>query len=248
VLAWPSVAALERDPVARAGTRYLVETRKLEHVFVEAVFQAYRDAGSPTEAGVLFSPELAPLLLAGAPSDALQTLLPALAARGDFGELAGERLGALLEGAPDDAPLDLFRRVPESALDAALALASRAGRDDAMGALWLRFPAALTRHAASLVPRTDEASRRTLALLFRNAPLDATAELTRALDDVERLVKSPTETLTAVRELLHARVARRAPGWRTAYALFSELEERCRGTPRASLGPGGRGSEGPRRG
>jgi hypothetical protein len=249
VLAWPSIAALERDPVARAGTRYLVETRKLEGTFVEAVFQAYRDAGSPRdEVGVLFSPELAPLLLAGAPGEALQTLLPALAARDDFAELAGERLGALVDGAPDDAPLDLCRQVPESPLDAALALASRAGRDDAMAELWLRFPAALTRHAASLVSRPDEASRRALAVLFRSAPLEATEPLARALDDIEKLMKSPTETLTAVRELLHARIARRAPGWRAAYALFSELEERCRAAQKVSLGPGGRSSERPGRG
>jgi hypothetical protein len=249
VLTWSSVAALDADTVARAGTRYLVETRRLERELVEAVFQAFRDAGSPAEAtGVLFSPELAPLLLAGAPVDALQTLLPALAARDDFASLAGERLRALVDNAPDDAPLGLFRNVPESALDAALALAARAGRDDAMGELWLRFPAALTRHAASLVSRTDEASQRALAALFRSAPLEATDPLARALDDIEKLMKSPTQSLTAVRELLHARIAARAPGWREAYPLFSELEKRCRAAQKISLGPGGRSSERPSRG
>ncbi len=246
VLAWSSVAALEDDAVARAGTRHLVEERKLERAFSDAVFQAYRDAGSPSEgASVLFSRELAPLLVAGAPLEALQKLLPALVLRDDFAELVAERLGALVEGAPEDAPLDLFRALPESALDAALALASRAARDDAMGVLWARFPAALTRHTVALVSRSDEASARALAVLFRSAPPETTELLARALDDVDRLMKSPADTLTAVRELLHGRIAARAPGWRTAYALFSELEERCRAAQKLSLAPGRGRSERP---
>jgi hypothetical protein len=238
VLAWPAVAALGSDRIARLGTRYLVENRKLERAFVEAVWQAYRDAGMPpdgTEA--LLSAELAPLLLAGAPSDALRKLFVSLAPRDDFATLVGDRLPELVASAPGDAPLALFRKVPESALGVALALAVRAGRDDALGELWSRFASALASRAAALVARPDEASRTTLAMLLRSAPRGATEALVRALDDVDTLMKSSGETLSVVRQLLHARIAARAPGWRDAYALFSELETRCRAVTRDSLRP-----------
>jgi hypothetical protein len=235
VLAWPSLVALASDPVARRATRHLVASRKLERAFADSVWQAHRDAQGPSDGTeALFSPELAPLVLPSAPSEALETLLPALLEHGDFAALVADRLPLLLERAPNDAPLALFRQVPESALDAAVELAVRAERDEATRELWTRFPAALARRTHGLLGRTDDGSRATLAALLRSAPPETTETLVRALDDVEALMKSPGETLGVVRRLLHTRVAERAPGWREAYVLFSEIEKRCRALARAS--------------
>jgi hypothetical protein len=235
VLAWRSVAALGADRVARAGTRHLVETRKLEHAFAEAVWQAHRDAGAP-EAGTeaLFSRELAPLVLPEAPVDALAPFLALIVERDELFALVRDRLEKLFEAAPSDAPLALFSRVPEITLDAALALAVRAKRADALALLWERFPAALGRRAALALAATSDASKTTLAPLLESAPPEATEPLVRALVDVDALMKTPAETLSAVRALLHRRLAARAPGWREAYALFSEVERRFRAVSRAT--------------
>jgi hypothetical protein len=237
VLGWPSIAALANDRSARAGTRFLVERRKLEGAFSEAVWQAFRDAGSPRdETDVLFSPELAPLVLDGAPDDVLADLVSVMFDHDGIFELFGARLPALVASAPNDAPLSLFRRVPETVLDAAVELAARARRTDAMSELWSRFPAALGRRAEALLARSDEVSRTKLAVLLASVPLDATESLVRALD-VDSLMRAPGETLSLVRGLLHARLGARAPGWRDAYALFSELEDRCRALAKSSQAP-----------
>lgn len=241
VLGWPSVVALAGDRSARAGTRFLVERNKLERAFSDAVWQAYRDAGSPGDgARALFSPELAPLVVPGAPDDVLFGLVPLIFERDDVLALLVERLPALVANAPNDAPLALFRRVPESALDAALELAARAGRTDAMGELWARFPAALGRHTESLFARADDVSRTKLGVLLASVPLDRTEWLVRALGDVDSLLRAPGETLSAVRTLLHARIGARVPGFREAYALFSEIEARCRALAKRSRPPSAR--------
>jgi hypothetical protein len=235
VLTWPSVVALGADRVARAGTRHLIETRKLERAFAEAVWQAHRDAGAPedgTEA--FFSPELAPLVLPEAPLEALAPFLALFVARDELFLLVRDRFEELLEVAPSDAPLALFSRVSEAVLDAALALAVRARRADALALLWERFPGALGRRAALALAATNDVSKATLAPLLESAPPEATEPLVRALVDVDALMKTPAETLSAVRALLHRRLAARAPGWREAYALFSEIERRFRAVSRAS--------------
>jgi hypothetical protein len=106
-----------------------------------------------------------------------------------------------------------------------------------MGELWARFPDALGRHTELLFVRADEVSRTRLGVLLASVPLDRTEWLVRALGDVDSLMRAPGETLSAVRTLLHARLAARAPGFREAYALFSELEERCRALAKRSRPP-----------
>ncbi|HVR21184.1 MAG TPA: hypothetical protein VMS65_15835, partial [Polyangiaceae bacterium] len=238
VLTWPSLAALAGDRIARLGTRHLVISRRLERTFAEAVWQAHRDAGSPVDgAEALVSDELAPLVFASAPNDALAKLFAFLAERPDVATLVGDRLPALLASAPNDAPLALFRRIPERALESAVAFATRVQRDDVLVELWRRFPDALARSLHARLVRTDDASRTTLTALLRSAPASVMPELARSLDDIDALMKSSGETLAAIRELLHARIASRAPAWRDAYALFSELEERCRALGKMSSPP-----------
>ncbi|HEX6277545.1 MAG TPA: hypothetical protein VFZ53_31090, partial [Polyangiaceae bacterium] len=234
VLTWASLAPLATDRIARIGTRELVVTRKLEHAFAEGVAAAYRDAGFPPEgAGVLLSPELAALLVSNAPDDVLTALLARLAETG-AAELVGSRLPALLEHAPHDLPVALFRELPEPALGAAVAFAARAHRDDVLLELWRRFPDALARTLHARLVRTDDASRSAVGALLRTAPREARPALVRSLDDIEALLKSPAETLASARSLLHLHIAERGPGWRDVYSLFGELETRCRALTRLS--------------
>ena len=188
-------------------------------------------------AEALVSDELLPLVFASAPNDALTKLFAFLAERADLATLAGDRLPALIANAPPDAPLALFRRIPESALESAVAFATRAQRDDVLVELWRRFPDALARLLHARLVRSDDASRAALTALLRSAPPAAMPELARSLDDIEALMKTSGETLAAIRELLHARIASRAPAWRDAYALFNELEERCRALGKISAAP-----------
>ena len=224
VLAWENLVALFGDELGRAGFSVVFASRKLsETTFASAVWDAFTNAGMPLEtAPLLLAPELSSVL-AHAPDAALLRIAPLLATATEPFHLADRQWQLLL--AESTAQTGLFRRVPLSLLEVAIATAVRAGRPEAVAELWRRFPEALSRRV--LVALEAELSDPALSLLLEHAPAGATPALIAALDDVEVVLRAPAATLSAVRRFLHARVAERAPGFRDTYALLDEIERRC---------------------
>jgi hypothetical protein len=224
VLAWSSVTALDGDRLALLGLTRLVTERRLEAGALAAqVFQAFEQASMPVaEVGVLFGPELAPLLLPHAPPSVLAALLRGLAALDDAPPFTATQWTALLKADPQAVPLALFRRLPEAVLEAAVDAACRAERKDALSVLWTRFPAPLTRLVGDTLANPSASARRG-ALLVAAPPRVAPAVLA-ALASVDELLRGPMANLEAVRLFLHAQIAARGPAFRDAYTLLDEIE------------------------
>jgi len=224
VLAWSSVTALEGDRLALAGLFELATDRKLGAAALAAqVWQAFEAAGMPEgEVGVLLAPELGGVLLPHAPPGAVRALARGIAALPNAPPLEPGQWSALFDGDASTLPLGLFRHAPQLALDAALDAACRAERRDALDALWTRFSAPLTAAASEALADPESGSRR--GFLLRTVPASATKTVLGELDDIDGLLRGPSENLQAVRRFLHTQIAARGPGYRDAYALFDEIE------------------------
>jgi hypothetical protein len=223
VLAWSSVAALEGDRLALLGLLRIVDDRRLEPAtFATQVWQAFEQAGMPEgEIGVLLEPGLARLILPHAPPGALRALVRRVAALDVPPPLTASQWATLLVDAAE-APLALFRRVPEDALGSAVDAACRSDRRDALLVLWTRFPAALTRVLRETLADPSASLRRGALLVA--APSHVVPAVLAELADTDELLRGPLGTLEAVRRFLHAQVTARGPAFRAAYARLDEIE------------------------
>ncbi len=224
VLNWSSIAALAGDRLACVGLAHLVRERRLEAGLLgRQVFQAFEAAGMPgAEAGALFEPELAPLVLPSAPISALPALLAPLVRLAELPELSPSQWHALLAVDLRAVPAAFFGHVPETLLDAAIDAACRAEHRAGIAVLWTRSSAAMTEALLRMLLAADATGTR--GLLLDTAPPSVTPGVLVRLPDAPTLLKGPSQSLDAVRRFLHARVTERGPGFRDAYALFADLE------------------------
>jgi hypothetical protein len=224
VLAWSSVTALEGDRLAIFGLSKLVADRRLEpRTLATQVWQAFEQAGMPEgEIAVLLGPELGGMLLPHAPASVLGALLRGVAALETPPPLTQAQWAALLSHDARAVPLALFRRLPEATLVVAVDAACRGERKDALGVLWARFPAALTKLVGETLADPSIASRRRALLVV--APPHVAPAVLEELADVDELMRGPMANLEAVRVFLHAQIASRGPAFRDAYALLDEIE------------------------
>jgi len=216
-----------------------LRNRGLEGAFAGAVWQAFDEAGAPGGgAEALFSDELSAFVWATAPDHALSALLGDVARAGALEALPPERFRALLRADLAAAPLELFSAVPKEALEQAVLGAAAAERQDALGVLWQRFPSELGRLTSAYLKGSGATETAAFARLLATAPPEATEALVVSLDDVDALLRAPAESLSAVRTLLHARLGKKGPGFRDAYALFHRVEARCAAIDATHAGPG----------
>ncbi len=89
--------------------------------------------------------------------------------------------------------------------------------------LWQRFPAWTLQLVVENVDRGDAVA---LAVLLGSVPAAAHPGLVRALSESLSKKSAQRPALDEARRWLHSEVTRRAPGWREAYALLAELEQR----------------------
>jgi hypothetical protein len=227
VLAWSSVAALDGDRLGIQGVLHLIEQRRLAHAtFAAEVWNAFENAGAPpAELGLLFSTELAPVLLPHVPAALLPTLLRSVAALSTHPPLSAAQWQALLSADVREVGVGLFRLVPEPALDAAIDAACRAGRRDGLAVLWARFPDPLCSALLEVLAHADP----NRGLLLDTAPPAVTREVITGLDEVEDLLRGPADNLAAVRRFLHVQVGARGPWFRDAYTLLDEIEHHLEG-------------------
>jgi hypothetical protein len=240
VLAWASLSALRGDRVSTAGLRYLLGVRKIaSETFAAAAFSAFEQAGQPpSDVNVLTEPELFDLLVPHAPPGVLRALLPALLpALARKGSRVGEGALALsdaqwsaLLASDAQVPAELFAFVPETAVAAAVKAACRAPDDAALGALWQRFPAILSKLTLDALAPSGPEIGVELERLFCTIPKGVSARITATLDDVDALLRARAASLIALRRHLHRELTRLDPkseAFRETYALFDELERRC---------------------
>jgi hypothetical protein len=236
VLEWSGVQSLEADPASFVSLSKLADRRGLGAQEVpRAIWSAWTRAGCPDTALFDAKSPAAALLLAHAPGQALERLLPALAA----GELAlacthfrEEQWGALVRAA-SAGTLDsrvlagAFALIGHEHAEELVAGGAGAPFENIAGlaVLWSRFPAVVL---AALRARLERQERSAGSLLDA-APLEQTAAVVDALR--RRLLSSASPelgalTLDHVRRWLHARIRARAPAWREAYAVLAEIERR----------------------
>jgi hypothetical protein len=204
-----------------------------------ALWLSWRDAGCPDAADALFAPasEHAEALWPHLPSelmDAVWTRWAPLSATWPFAHFGrGQWLAFVtcwrrrwLENAA----------TPVAAFDAMdLEWAERAVREgDVLHApesaaravahvLWQRFPAWTLQ---LVIENVDGGDAVALAVLLGSVPAAARAGLVRALSESLSKKSAQRSALDEARRWLHSEVTRRAPGWREAYALLAELEQR----------------------
>jgi hypothetical protein len=227
VLAWENLVALFEDELGLSGFLYVCRSRKLGGAELSsALWEAFVTAGMPQEgAGIFLVPELTRLLLPHAPRVALVRLAPLLANQAGELALSDGQWSVLFDSDLRPVPAGLYRSVPLGALAPAVTAALRDGAREALQVLWRRFSPELSQRVSGALRATEPDAA--LSALLESAPPSVTSTLLEELDDVDRLLKAPGATLTAVRRFLHARVAERAPGFRDLYALLDEIERRC---------------------
>lgn len=89
--------------------------------------------------------------------------------------------------------------------------------------LWQRFPAATLGVVGDCLSRGDATA---LTSLLRSARAEAGVELVRKLSEGLSRRATDRAVVEAARRWLSERIAARGPEWRSAYALFTELEQR----------------------
>ncbi|HEV8549378.1 MAG TPA: hypothetical protein VGQ57_10125, partial [Polyangiaceae bacterium] len=214
---------------AAAGLVHLVRERRLDPAALgQQVWQAFEAAGMPdAEAGAVLSAGLAELVLPAAPAAVLRAIVPSLLALGDRLVLTPSQWVAVLASDLTRVPAALFRRVPDTLVEVAVDAACRSGHREGLSLLWARSGAALTQALVDeLLAARPAGTRR---LLLETAPPEVTPEILGRLPEPSALLRGPAASLHSVRRFLHARVAERSHGFRDAYRLLDELEERLAG-------------------